>query len=254
MLFAERRLTDVVRAALDRRQWLGVLRGLTTYAQPMRELIRYAFGTGQYPRECVVRTPFGRRTVNLWTRDDLRTLHIIFCRRDYPMPPHDGVVVDFGSNIGISALYFLTQAPLAQAFLFEPVPRNVKRLRQNLGGLEDRYTITEAAIYTESGRVSLGVEDTGIYGGILSHSNQRIEVDAVEVNTAIQNVLGICGRIDLLKVDVEGLEEELVLAVRPEIVNFVDVIALETSGERRLHPDSFDSSFHPGIQILLRRR
>lgn len=84
MLFAERTLVDVGRAVLDRRQWLGVLRGLTTYAQPMRELIRYAFGTGQYPLECVVRTPLGRRTVNLWTRDDLRTLHIIFCRRDYP--------------------------------------------------------------------------------------------------------------------------------------------------------------------------
>lgn len=170
------------------------------------------------------------------------------------MPPHDGVVVDFGSNIGISALYFLTRAPSSRAFLFEAVPRNVKRLRQNLSGLEDRYTITEAAVYTESGRVSFGVEDTGIYGGISSDSNQRIEVDAVEVNTAIQNVLGTCGRIDLLKVDVEGLEEELVSAVRPELVSFVDVIALETWGERQLHPDSFDSSYHRGTRILLRRR
>ncbi len=46
--------------------------------------------------------------------------------------PRARVVVDIGSNIGISALYFLTRNPACRCWLYEPVPRNVERLRANL--------------------------------------------------------------------------------------------------------------------------
>ena len=47
------------------------------------------------------------------------------------------MAVDFGSNIGISALYFLTRNPSVQVYLFEPVPSNIERLRENLKGYEN---------------------------------------------------------------------------------------------------------------------
>ena len=65
------------------------------------------------------------------------------------------VVVDIGSNIGISALYFLTRNPDCRVWLYEPVPRNVERLRANLAGYEDRYTLREAAVAPAAGRAAL---------------------------------------------------------------------------------------------------
>ncbi len=52
------------------------------------------------------------------------------------MAPRDiSVVVDFGSNIGISALYFLTRNQDIKVYLFEPVPQNILRLKKKTNKL-----------------------------------------------------------------------------------------------------------------------
>ena len=71
------------------------------------------------------------------------TVNEVFCRQDYGADASIRAVVDVGSNIGISALYFLTRSPDCRAWLYEPVPRNVERLRGNLAGYEDRYALRE---------------------------------------------------------------------------------------------------------------
>jgi len=43
----------------------------------------------------------------------------IFCRLDYLAKTDIKVVVDIGSNIGISALYFLSRNKQAKCYLFE---------------------------------------------------------------------------------------------------------------------------------------
>ena len=102
------------------------------FKSPLKILIRYVFEVGDYPRNIFVRTPLGLQRMVAFSHHDLITIIECFGKLAYKAPKNCSVVVDFGSNIGISALYFLTRNPSVKVYLFEPVPRNVERLRDNL--------------------------------------------------------------------------------------------------------------------------
>ena len=112
---------------------------------------RYFLGRGDYPYRCPVRTPAGIVAPTLYSSHDMFTVNEIFCREDYASGSGVRTVVDVGSNIGLSALYFLTRDPGCHCLLYEPVPRNVERLRLNLAGYEERYTLHEAAVAAAAG-------------------------------------------------------------------------------------------------------
>src|SRR5829696_753236 len=139
-----RRPSMVAREALSGANYRAAWRMLRICAEPRRALGRYLLGRGRYPWRCPVRTPGGTVAPTLYSVHDMWTLNEVFCREDYRAGPELGAVVDLGSNIGISALYFLTRARSARCWLYEPVPRNAERLRLNLAGLEGRYELREA--------------------------------------------------------------------------------------------------------------
>src|ERR1700737_1506226 len=103
-----------------------------TYRQPLDAYVRYLFGVGRYPVAVPIDTPIGDIELMLYTPHDILTVNEIFCRKDYRAEPSDKIMVDFGSNIGISAAYFLSRNYDSYTYLYEPVPQNIARLRQNL--------------------------------------------------------------------------------------------------------------------------
>jgi hypothetical protein len=100
------------------------------------------------------------------------------------------VPVDIGSNIAISALYFLTRNRTSRCYLYAPVHRNVERLRVNLTGFEGRYELTRAAVGPTTGSADFTVEETGRYGGIGVHRAQTIPVRCL----AVAEILGRTAR------------------------------------------------------------
>ena len=60
----------------------------------------------------------------------------------------------------ISAAHFLTAAPEAFAYLFEPLPMNAERLRRNLKPFGGRYALEEAAVGETDVQVDFGWEET----------------------------------------------------------------------------------------------
>jgi FkbM family methyltransferase len=207
--------------------------------QPREMAVRYLLGRGDYPFRCAVRTPLGVVAPTVYTHDDLVTVVELFCRLDYAAPPGMRTVVDLGSNIGISALYFLTRDPQVRCHLYEPVPRNIERLRENLAGYEDRYALHEQAVWDRDGTVTFGVEPTGRYGGIGVTAPETIEVETVDVN----RVLEPHDAVDVLKVDTEGAEVATVEAIRADLLDRIRVIYLETMERPTLHAGRFAASF-----------
>ena len=138
------------------------------FKNPLEILIRYVFEVGNYPKQIFVRTPLGLQSATAFSHHDLITLIECFGKLDYQAPKDISVVVDFGSNIGVSALYFLTRNTNSKVYLFEPVPRNVERLRENLKGFESRYELKECAIGVEEGHLDFACDDTGRYGGFVN--------------------------------------------------------------------------------------
>jgi FkbM family methyltransferase len=133
----------------------------------------------------------------------------IFCRRDYPATAHHRVIVDFGSNIGISAAYFLTVAPESFVYLYEPLRSNIERLKDNLRRFEGRYALQEVAVGEANGEVKFGWEDTGRYGGIGQGTGKYVFVACRDSNQILDEIIAKHGRIDVLKVDIEKLEREV---------------------------------------------
>jgi FkbM family methyltransferase len=208
-----RAITKFAKAAFQRRHYIAAANMLRTYERPGVMFLRYLFGGGDYPTGITLSTPIGPIAVTLYSEHDLLTVNEIFCRRDYQAPEGAEVVVDFGSNIGISALYFLTRNTRAQAYLFEPLPTNVERLQSNLSGFEGRYNLFPYAVGMVAGPVAFGCEPTGRYGGIGLARETQITVPCRPANSVIDEILSLHGRLDVLKVDIESFEKEIILGL-----------------------------------------
>lgn len=179
----------VLRQAVEPENYRALLRMRKTVLHPLDFAGRYFFGRGDYPARCQLRTPAGMIAPTVYSHHDVFTVNEIFCRLDYRLPVDARTVVDIGSNIGISALYFLTRSPSVHCHLFEPDPRNVERLRGNLDAYQGRFTLTEAAVADHGGRVSFGRESSGRYGGVGLRHADEIEVDCLDINDVLRGVL-----------------------------------------------------------------
>ena len=196
----------IVRAATQAQFWKMYWRVLTRFRPALRTCVAYTTGReGLCPQRVIVKTPAGPHQIRVHTPDDLTTVLECFGKIDYPVQGDERLIVDLGSNIGISALYFLTYSN-ARLHLFEPVPQNIERLTDNLQGFESRFVLHETAVGEATGTADFGVEPTGRYGGLTVRLTTKVQVKVVDVVEALDEIIESEGDIDVLKVDIEGLE------------------------------------------------
>ena len=219
-------------AAFQSRHWRALFNILRKARQPGDFLQRYLRGKGEYPVTVNIKRDSGLVPVVAWSWHDVLTINEIFFREDYPVPPKSKVVVDLGSNIGISVLYFLLETgPDGLVYAYEPVPENLEKLRQNLRGHEHRFHLAPHAIGPASGQAAFGVEKTGRYGGLGLAGEKTIEVDVLDVNAEIRRILERHSHIDVLKIDIESLELDLLRAIDRDSLRKIRCIHLEFNGE-----------------------
>ena len=213
------------------------------FKSPLEVLIRYVFEVGNYPKQFFVRTPLGLQCATAFSHHDLITLIECFGKLDYRAPKNISVVVDFGSNIGISALYFLTRNSSIKVYLFEPVPRNIERLRDNLKGFENRYELKECAVGMEEGQLDFACDDTGRYGGLIKGGapyfsewapEKIIPVKVVAVNQVLDQVLSRHESVDILKIDVEGYETKILSHLKTDVLSRIGRIYVETEDDQKV--------------------
>ena len=233
----------IAQAILEPAQYAAMARMARRYPAFPDVVKRYLLGGGDYPYACQVRTPTGLVAPVTYSHHDIFTVQEVFGREDYRAGADLRVAVDIGSNIGISALYFLTRNPAARCYLYEPVPRNVERLRANVAGYDDRYELQQVAVAAAGGTVAFTVEPFGRYGGIGVAGDQHIDVTCRAITDVLDEVLEREGRIDLLKIDTEGAELDTLRAVRPDQLNRITTIYFETSTPYNPDPEQFAMRF-----------
>jgi FkbM family methyltransferase len=233
----------IAEAVFEPEHYFALARMVRLYPAFPRVAKRYFVGGGSYPCACRVRTPTDLIAPTIYSHHDIWTVHEVFGREDYRAGPGLGVAVDVGANIGISALYFLTRNRTSRCYLYEPVPRNIERLRINLVGYEERYALEKAAIAAEGGIVDFVVEPTGRYGGIGGEGADRIRVACRPVTEVLNEVLEREPIIDLLKIDTEGTELETVGAILPTQLARIRTICYETRTPHNPDPKRFSMQF-----------
>jgi FkbM family methyltransferase len=217
----------VAKAMFERRHYHAALKMVRLYKQPAQMFRRYLTEAGDYPFIAQVKAPSGWLNLQLFTPHDVLTVNEIFCREDYFADENDEIIVDFGSNIGISAAYFLSRGPSVHTYLFEPLPANVERLQSNLDSFRDRYTLEQVAVGPEDGEVEFGWEPTGRYGGVGQATGQTIVVKSRNSTTVLEEVIAKRGRVDVLKVDIEGLEETVIGDIPATLARHINKIYVE---------------------------
>lgn len=243
------KIGSVVRA----RNYMNVLRVFRNSRQPIDFLARYVRGRGSHPHVVSIRTPIGWVEASTYTPDDILTINEIFFRGDYGRADQARIVVDFGSNIGISALYFLSRSPDTFVYCFEPVAINASRLRQNTAPYSNRLNLQEVAVAEKDGAVEFWQEPTGRYGGIGRGIGEQIEVTALDSNRVLKEIVERHGRIDLLKIDIEMLEDEITRRIPAELARRIDRIVVEIPFSSNPLPETHDMSWKHPITTLTRR-
>jgi FkbM family methyltransferase len=224
----KRPLKKILRAFFNKPFYVALINIFKYFDHPIDIIRRYVFGQGDYPQKLAVKTPLGKQEVWLYSFHDMITMVECYGKLDYPAEKEISCVVDFGSNIGISAGYFLTRNKNIKVYLFEPLPENISRLKTNLQGFESRYELHEVAVGLENGRADFGFESTGRYGGLESDLTKTIQVQVRKVEEVISEILEKEDHIDILKIDVEGLETAIIKSLSSENLKRINSVYAET--------------------------
>ena len=241
-------------ALFEKSFYLAFVNIFIYFKSTLKILIRYVFEVGNYPENIFVRTPLGLQCMTAFSHHDLITIIECFGKLDYEAPKSLSVVVDFGSNIGISALYFLTRNEGVKVYLFEPVPRNIERLKQNLHGFEERYELRECAVGIEDGCLDFACDDTGRYGGLIKGGathfskwdpKKIITVNVVSANKLLDEILNQQQCADIVKIDVEGYEDTILNSIAIENLSRIDRIYAETTDGQEIL--GFSSESYGGL-------
>jgi FkbM family methyltransferase len=253
MKIGNRDLRVIASAPFKLRHAIAAKNMLGVYCNPSDALYRYLLGKGDYPAGIKVKTPIGPILLTCNSPHDMLTVNEIFCRLDYLATDEDQVVVDFGSNIGISAAYFLTRSRTSFAYLYEPLQFNIDRLRTNLRAFEGRYSLNEVAVGLEEGKVQFGWEESGRYGGIGLQTGKYMSVNCIDANMALREVIARHGRIDILKIDIETLEKQVTERIPADVSCKIRKIYVEYRFEQNPLLQTHRYRQYGGVARLLNR-
>ena len=152
-------------------------------------------------------------------------------------------ILDIGSNIGASILYFHRQFPGANIFGFEPHPDTFRILERNvahlpgvtifnygLGAAEQRIAVQADAVNFGAFNTRGNFKDRGFFAAPVECQIRRLD--------GVLREIGI-ERVDLIKIDCEGAEADVFSTLPDAILNQCQWIVGE------FHDDS-------GFQVLAR--
>ncbi|MGE5329737.1 MAG: FkbM family methyltransferase [Deltaproteobacteria bacterium] len=158
--------------------------------------------------------------LDLYIPDSLSAIHMyreIFIDRiyDFNSLGNEPYILDLGSNIGLSVLFFKCLYPNSNITAFEADPNIFKYLKKNLyeNGFNDVNLINKAVWYENT---TLNFCSDGADGGhISSEGNDKlICVETVDITEHLKDK-----QVDFLKIDIEGAEEFVIPACQKYLMN-----------------------------------
>ncbi len=133
----------------------------------------------------------------------------IFLSKDYNFKTDSisPVIIDCGSNIGVSILFFKMIYPESIIHAFEPNPKSFELLKYNIenNNLKDVY-LNRTAVSEVDGEINLFSSDLN-YGSLTTSIDSNrggknlISVPSIKLSNYIKKL-----DVDLIKIDVEGAE------------------------------------------------
>lgn len=207
--------------------------------------LKFQIGMSRFFPDLYIRTQWKGMPINL--RKSLNDLYVfkeIFLEDEYltvvkQVKRSPKVIIDLGAHIGLTSLYFHHHFPEAQFICVEPVEESYQVLNKNMSIVKD-YRALNSVIADKEGTcniycyswwssctISEDINNKRI--GSISRPEGKRKLEKRQVNTislpAIIEKYHI-GKIDLLKIDIEGAEKQLFEGDVSWLQN-VELIAIE---------------------------
>ncbi len=154
-------------------------------------------------------------TVNYLDKTNLLLLfQDIFLGRIYEMSLENNrpTILDCGGNIGLSVLYFKSLFPESKILVFEPHPTFFQTLKENIENNKlTNVTAYQKAVSDKVGAIDFYLNDQENPGSLNMGIVQRNDAaDCISVDADFLSNY-ISDDIDLLKLDIEGAEENVLI-------------------------------------------
>lgn len=145
-------------------------------------------------------------------------------KAEYYLPPalEPKVILDIGSNIGTSILFFRERFPAAKIYGFEPHPETFRILQTNVGSLPS-VEIFNYALGAVDAKISLAFDgaDFSRFGAKDAAVSPLGTITTTECEArhagAVMKDLGLTS-VDLIKIDCEGAEYDVLTALPEEML------------------------------------
>ena len=152
-------------------------------------------------------------------RSDIYTIHEVWIEEIYRLPSNmrPKVIVDLGANIGLTSLWLAAHYSAARVIAVEPSTLNAHIARINLETNNIHVDVLEAAVGAEDGVVLFDQGPGATNGRVVDYNDPSQWGSSMPAQTAVKMVsmatvlklLPEDAAVDLLKVDIEGGEENL---------------------------------------------
>lgn len=164
-------------------------------------------------------------------------------------------IVDIGSHIGISILYFKSKYPNSKILSFEPNPISFEILEDNISnnGLKDITPVNKAISSNDCIKplyIDNSEENWNSNSSLLEKSwNQRENTKPINIQcTRLDTYINDIEIIDMLKIDTEGTEFEI-LNSHKNILNRVENISVEYHPNKRNKIEKLITILKPHFQL-----
>lgn len=134
-------------------------------------------------------------------------------------------IVDCGANMGLSILFFKNLYPKSKIIAFEPDENTFNILKKNTHEYGESVELHREAVWTENTELTFFSEGSLAGSTVVDFSN-RNDVKKVK---AIDFKKYLNKKIDFLKIDIEGAENELIFDIKDHLFN-VNKLFLEYHG------------------------
>lgn len=196
------------------------------------------FGVHIKPKPITIKAFQRTCTAHIMDGSDVAVLAEMFLDQEYAIET-DGqpeVIMDLGSNVGLSVLYFKLRYPNARVHAFEPNPAAFERLQQNTAQFSDVTAYPVAVGKTDSEVRFFVHPESSMSSSLVDRKGQgmrEITVPLFSLSTAIKNTNE--KQINILKFDIEGAEYDLFSGLPQSLEQVKNIV-----GE--IHLDLIDAS------------
>ncbi len=166
----------------------------------------------------------------------------IFIQKEYGDPVGHSVnrIIDCGANIGLAALYFLSQYPHAAITCVEPDASNFRILSMNTAPYKN-ITCMQKAVWHKTGALHIHGRSRGAAGLMvrIAAMDEAAETEGM----VLDSLVSAQQPVDILKMDIEGSEKQVLLEGDTSWISHVQTLFAE------LHDD-----IHSGITEEITRK